>query len=72
MTKIRGDQLAEALGAYDSWMTFHKLVDGREVNAGGGASNEGESPGVGVEEDSGGGATMGESGGAGIERGFRD
>jgi stage II sporulation protein D len=72
VTRIRGDQLAEALGAYDSWMTFHKLVDGREVNGGDGASSEGESRGVGVEEDSGGGAGMGEMGGAGTERGFRD
>ncbi len=27
MTKIRGDQLASALGAYDRWMTFTKVVD---------------------------------------------
>ena len=27
VTKIRGDQLASALGAYDRWMTFVKVVD---------------------------------------------
>ena len=31
VTKIRGDQLASALGAYDRWMTFRKLVDGKVV-----------------------------------------
>ena len=28
-TMIRGDQLQSALGAYDRWMTFTKVVDGR-------------------------------------------
>jgi stage II sporulation protein D len=28
VSKIRGDQLASALGAYDRWMTFHKVVGG--------------------------------------------
>lgn len=28
-TTIRGDQLQAALGAYDRWMSFRKLVDGR-------------------------------------------
>jgi SpoIID/LytB domain protein len=27
MSKIRGDQLASALGAYDRWMTFRKIVN---------------------------------------------
>jgi stage II sporulation protein D len=36
---IRGDQLESALGAYDRWMTFRKLVDGKPVGGG-----EGESP----------------------------
>ena len=31
VTKIRGDQLAAALGGYDRWMTFRKVVDGPEV-----------------------------------------
>jgi len=39
MTKIRGDQLAAALGAYDRWMTFQKLVNGKP--AGGGEAGTG-------------------------------
>jgi SpoIID/LytB domain protein len=35
VTKIRGDQLASALGAYDRWMTFQKIVNGKAVNGGG-------------------------------------
>lgn len=31
VTKIRGDQLAVALGAYDRWMSFEKLVNGKVV-----------------------------------------
>jgi peptidoglycan hydrolase-like amidase len=27
VTKIRGDQLESALGAYTSWMTFQKVVN---------------------------------------------
>jgi stage II sporulation protein D len=30
MTKIRGDQLAAALGGYDRWMSFRKVVDQRD------------------------------------------
>jgi SpoIID/LytB domain protein len=33
-TRIRGDQLQSALGAYDRWMTFRKLVNGRVVEGG--------------------------------------
>jgi stage II sporulation protein D len=33
-TMIRGDQLQSALGAYDRWMTFRKVVDGRVVAGG--------------------------------------
>src|SRR6187551_1794850 len=33
-TGIRGDQLAAALGAYDRWMSFQKLVDGKVVEGG--------------------------------------
>jgi stage II sporulation protein D len=40
VTKIRGDQLAAALGAYDRWMTFVKEVNGKVVGGGG----AGESP----------------------------
>jgi stage II sporulation protein D len=44
VTRIRGDQLASALGGYDRWLTFRKLVDGKPVapgGAGGGAETEG-------------------------------
>jgi stage II sporulation protein D len=34
VTKIRGDQLESALGTYDRWMTFRKLVDGKVVGGG--------------------------------------
>ncbi len=34
-TRIRGDQLAAALGAYDRWMTFRKIVNGKPVGGGG-------------------------------------
>jgi stage II sporulation protein D len=39
VTKIRGDQLESALGAYDSWMDFRKIVNGKAV--GGSEGNEG-------------------------------
>ena len=42
-SKIRGDQLASALGAYDRWMTFVKLVNGKAV--GGGSQTGGGAPG---------------------------
>jgi stage II sporulation protein D len=44
VTMIRGDRLASALGGYDRWLTFRKLVDGKPVapgGAGGGAGTEG-------------------------------
>jgi stage II sporulation protein D len=34
VTKIRGDQLEAALGAYDRWMTFQKLVNGKPAGGG--------------------------------------
>jgi stage II sporulation protein D len=34
VTKIRGDQLAAALGGYDRWMTFTKVVDGKPQGGG--------------------------------------
>jgi stage II sporulation protein D len=34
VTKIRGDQLETALGAYDRWMTFQKVVNGKAVGGG--------------------------------------
>jgi stage II sporulation protein D len=46
VTKIRGDQLAVALGAYDRWMSFLELVDGKVVNHPGtaGSGCRGRSP----------------------------
>ncbi len=35
VTKIRGDQLESALGAYDRWMDFHEFVNGKAVGGGG-------------------------------------
>jgi stage II sporulation protein D len=42
VTKIRGDQLESALGAYSDWMTFSKEVNGKVVGAG--AAESGKSP----------------------------
>jgi stage II sporulation protein D len=82
VTTIRGDQLASALGAYASWMTFHKVLDGSRVGASGGAgagtdsSDEsgGDAAGLGGGGSGAGsgGAAMGEPGGATTEKGFRD
>jgi stage II sporulation protein D len=45
---IRGDQLAAALGAYDRWMDFRKLVNGKAVGGGGkGSAPSGPAGGVG-------------------------
>lgn len=35
VTTVRGDQLAYALGGYDRWMHFRKLVNGKVVEGGG-------------------------------------
>jgi len=35
VTKIRGDELAAALGGYDRWMSFRKLVNGKAATGGG-------------------------------------
>jgi SpoIID/LytB domain protein len=80
VTKIRGDQLADALGAYDRWMSFRKLLDGMPATTGGAASapaGHGVSAahgGQGVGGPGAGGATTGQSGGTGPSpsRGFRD
>jgi len=46
VTRIRGDQLAAALGAYDRWMTFQRLVNGKVVgNPGDGKSKPPGPPG---------------------------
>ena len=41
VTKIRGDQLAAALGGYDRWLTFQKLVDGKPAASAGGGQQGG-------------------------------
>jgi stage II sporulation protein D len=46
VTKIRGDQLAAALGAYDRWMSFQKIVNGKPVGGGGGSKPPGPAGGV--------------------------
>lgn len=73
VTRIRGDQLATALGAYDRWMSFEKVAGG--AGASGGAGTDGIESGVGAAglgSPAGGGAEIGSTGGAAIERGFRD
>jgi stage II sporulation protein D len=40
-TQIRGDQLAVALGAYDRWMAFSKVVDGKSAPAADGGRRNG-------------------------------
>jgi stage II sporulation protein D len=45
VSTIRGDQLAYALGAYDRWMHFSKIVNGRVVSGGGGGGKPGKPPG---------------------------
>jgi len=49
VSRVRGDQLASALGGYDRWLTFRKLIDGGPAAAAG----EG-APGGAVADDSGG------------------
>jgi len=44
-TMIRGDQLQSALGAYDRWMTFTKVVDGRAAPGPGPGDSGGRSAG---------------------------
>ena len=41
VTKIRGDELAAALGAYDRWLSFRKLVDGKPASSGGEGGTQG-------------------------------
>jgi SpoIID/LytB domain protein len=43
VTKIRGDQLESALGAYSTWMSFRKVVNGKQVGGGEGGGGGGES-----------------------------
>jgi len=46
VSKIRGDQLQSALGAYDRWMRFRKIVNGKVVEGGGGEPPPSEPPGT--------------------------
>ena len=46
VTAIRGDQLASALGAYDRWMSFEKVVDGKPVEGGGQGKPPGPAGGI--------------------------
>jgi SpoIID/LytB domain protein len=53
VTRIRGDQLASALGGYDRWLTFRKVVGGKPAaptGAGGGGGSAGEPGGAGTTE----------------------
>jgi stage II sporulation protein D len=43
-TKIRGDQLESALGAYSSWMSFQKLVNGKPAGGESGGGEAGSEP----------------------------
>jgi stage II sporulation protein D len=52
VTRIRGDQLAAALGGYDRWLSFRKLVGGKPAPADG--AGGGAEPGGATADDSGG------------------
>jgi stage II sporulation protein D len=43
-TKIRGDQLESALGAYSTWMSFSKLVNGKPAGGESGGESEPSGP----------------------------
>ena len=64
VTRIRGDQLAAALGGYDRWLTFRKLVDGKPANPADSGPQGGAGAVKGVSTGSG-GAGAGQSGGTG-------
>jgi stage II sporulation protein D len=65
VTKIRGDQLAAALGGYDRWLTFRKIVDGKPAASVDSPPQGGAGAVKGIGTGSGGGAS-GPSGGAGV------
>jgi len=44
VTRIRGDRLQAALGAYDRWMSFRKIVNGKVVSHPGTAESECRDP----------------------------
>jgi len=64
-TKVRGDRLQAALGAYSTWMRFRKIVGGKVVGGEGGSPGKGGTPG-GADHDGspGGEAPGGPAGGA--------
>jgi stage II sporulation protein D len=66
VTKIRGDQLAAALGGYDRWLTFRKLIDGKPPASAGSGQEGGAGAVKGISTGSG-GAAMGATGGAAVE-----
>ncbi len=66
VTRIRGDELASALGGYDRWLTFHKVVNGRPTGSPEGGPQGGAGAVKGISAGSGGAGT-GESGGAAVE-----
>jgi SpoIID/LytB domain protein len=58
-SKVRGDQLQAALGAYSSWMSFRKIVNGKVVGGEGGGAGQGAPPGGGSPGGPAGGAAAG-------------
>jgi stage II sporulation protein D len=67
VTRIRGDQLAAALGGYDRWLSFRKLVDGKPASP---AEEAGPQGGAGAVNGTGtgsGGASSGATGGAAVD-----
>jgi stage II sporulation protein D len=51
ITRIRGDQLAAALGGYDRWLTFCKIVNGKTMSCGGGGDRPPSGPSGGAAPD---------------------
>jgi stage II sporulation protein D len=68
---IRGDQLAAALGGYDRWLSFRKVVDGQGVKDAR-AESEGSESGSGGSDVGVAATEAGEPGGAGTDAGFID
>jgi stage II sporulation protein D len=58
-SKVRGDQLQSALGAYSSWMSFRKIVGGKVVGGEGGGEGQTAPPGGGAPGGPAGGAAPG-------------
>ncbi len=58
-TKVRGDRLQSALGAYSSWMSFRKIVGGKVVGGEEGGEGQGAPPSGGSPGGPAGGAAAG-------------